>query len=137
MFKINYVMKNILLSLLLLLYSCNGTKQDKINELQEQISLLEIKAIEQEAYIRNLKDQINSLININTNYDLMTKECNSQIIAMNSNLIELSRKAEILYAEMEREYIRRGLLISIAESIQTLSELIQNQTNAIYTICNE
>lgn len=137
MFKINYVMKNILLSLLLLLYSCNGTKLDKINELQEQISLLEIKAIEQEAYIRNLKDQINSLININTNYDLMTKECNSQIIAMNSNLIELSRKAEILYAEMEREYIRRGLLISIAESIQTLSELIQNQTNAIYTICNE
>lgn len=130
-------MKYTLLGLLLFLYSCNEAKQNEITELQEQISFLETQLIERETDIKNLKDQINSLIDISINYELLTKECNAQIIAINTNLTELSRKAVILYEETEREYMRKGLLVSVAKSIQTLSELIESQTNAIDAICNE
>lgn len=48
------------------------------------------------------------------------------------NLTELSRKAKELYAETEREYMRRGLLASIAESINDISELAKKQAEAIF-----
>lgn len=125
-------MKNFLLILLLLLCSCNGTKQNEIDELQCRLSLLELEIVERDTQIKTLEDRIDILSDEIANNELAKNEYKGQAIGLKYNLTELSRKAKELYAETEREYMRRGLLASIAESINDISELAKKQAEAIF-----
>jgi len=129
-------MKNFLLTLLLLLFitilcSCNDAKQNEIDELQCQLSLMELEIAERDMQIKTLEDRIDALSDEIANNELAKIEYKGQAIGLKYNLTELSRKAKELYVETEREYVRRGLLASIAESINDISELAKKQAEAI------
>ncbi|WP_290540582.1 hypothetical protein [Alistipes sp.] len=67
-------MKNFLLILLLLLCSCNDTKQNEIDELQCRLSLLELEIAERDTQIKTLEDRIDILSDEIANNELAKKQ---------------------------------------------------------------
>ena len=92
---------------------------------------MELEIAERDMQIKTLEDRIDALSDEIANNELAKIEYKGQAIGLKYNLTELSRKAKELYVETEREYVRRGLLASIAESINDISELAKKQAEAI------